>query len=287
MIAANFDYFAPTKLEDALRLLDQHGEDCKILAGGQSLIPVMKLRLASPAAVIDISRIPSLKEIKIEESEIRIGSNVTHAAIAGSKALREHCPLLVETALQIGDSQIRNRGTIGGSMVHADPAADWPAAMLALNASLSARSGRAERRIPAAEFLVDMMTSAISADEIVSEIRIPIPRQPRAAAYLKAPQSASGFALVGAAVQLEVENGICREIRIGVTGAAPKAYRAVSVEDALRGNPLDDAALAAACALADAEVSDPLEDLHASGEYRRRLTQVYTRRAILAALGRP
>lgn len=286
MIAVNFEYFAPTKLEEAVQLLTQHGEDCKILSGGQSLIPVLKLRLAAPTAVIDISRIQALKEIKIGPSEILIGANATHAEIAGSKDLQMHCPLLVETAQQIGDLQIRNRGTIGGSMAHADPAADWPAALLALDARMVIVSAKGERTIPAAEFLVDMMTSALSPDEILSEIRIPSPKRPGASAYLKAPQSASGFAVAGVAVQLDIENGLCREISVGVTGAAPKAYRAVSVENALRGKSLDESSVAAASALADAELSDPLEDIHASGAYRRRLTQVYAKRAILAASAR-
>lgn len=283
MIPTNFEYFAPATIEEALRLLDAHGDDCKILSGGHSLIPVMKLRLATPAAVIDIGRIPNLKGIRIDGNTIRIGANSTHAEIADSRELKAACPLLTETAAQIGDQQVRNRGTIGGSLTHADPAADWPAAMLALNAEIIARSSAGERVIPAADFFVDMMTSAVEPNEIVTEVRVAKPAQPQAAVYLKVPQSASGFAVVGVAAQLRLNNGQCEEIRIGITGLAPKAFRATSVENALKGRKLDDSAISAAAANADAEAADAMEDLHASGEYRRHLARVYANRAVRAA----
>ena len=283
MIATNFDYFAPTTIDKALKLLDRHGDDCKILSGGHSLIPVLKLRLASPAAVIDIGRIKALKQIKVEGETIRIGANATHAEIANSSKLKKACPLLAETAAQIGDPQVRNRGTIGGSLTHADPAADWPAAMLALDAEVVVRSSNGERVIKAADFFVDMLTSAAQPNEIVTEIRIAKPAQPKAAVYLKVPQSASGFAIVGVAAQLKLNNGTCEEIRIGITGLAPKAFRALSVETALLGTSLDEAAVNAASVSADADASDAMEDIHASGEYRRHLARVprSIRRAVL------
>lgn len=283
MIPNNFDYFAPATIAEALALLDQHGEDCKILSGGQSLVPVLKLRLAAPAVVIDIGRIAELKAIKVEGNTIHIGANATHADIASSDALKSACPLLTETAAQIGDQQVRNRGTIGGSLTHADPAADWPAAILALDAEIVARSSQGERAIKASDFFLDLMTTAVEHDEIVTEIRIAKPAQPSAAVYLKVPQSASGFALVGIAAQLKLNNGQCEDISIGVTGLAPKAYRATSVEDALRGKTLDGATVGIASATADAEASDALEDIHASGDYRRHLARVYAKRAVLAA----
>jgi carbon-monoxide dehydrogenase medium subunit len=286
MIPNNFEYFAPTTIEEALALLDQHGEDCKILSGGQSLIPILKLRLAAPAAVIDIGRIAELKAIKVDGGTIHIGANATHAEIASSGDLKEHCPLLVETAAQIGDQQVRNRGTIGGSLTHADPAADWPAAMLALDAEIVARSSQGERAIKASDFFLDLMTSAVEHDEIVTEIRIAKPTQPSAAVYLKVPQSASGFAVVGVAAQLTLNNRQCEDISIGVTGLAPKAFRAKSVEDALRGQALNEAAISAAATKADAEATDAMEDIHASGEYRRHLARVYAKRAVLAAAAR-
>lgn len=283
MIPNNFEYFAPTTIEEALALLDQHGEDCKILSGGQSLVPVLKLRLAAPAAVVDIGRIAELKSIRVDGGTIHIGANATHAEIAASGDLKEHCPLLAETAAQIGDQQVRNRGTIGGSLTHADPAADWPAAILALDAEIVVRSSRGQRAIKASDFFLDLMTTAVEHDEIVTEIRIAKPAQPQAAVYLKVPQSASGFALVGVAAQLKLNNGQCEHVSIGVTGLAPKAYRAKSVEDALRGKVLDETAVNAASAQTDTEADDALEDIHASGDYRRHLARVYTKRAVLAA----
>src|SRR5262245_48508015 len=286
MIPTNFEYFSPTTIEEALKLLDKYGDDCKILAGGHSLIPVLKLRLAAPAVIVDIGRIKELKAIKVDGATIRIGANATHAEIATSAELQQHCPLLCETAAQIGDQQVRNRGTIGGSLTHADPAADWPAAILALDAEVVARSSRGERVIKAADFFVDMMTSAIQPDEIVTEIRVPKPAQPKAAVYLKVPQSASGFAVVGVAAQLKINNGQCEDISIGVTGLAPKAFRATSVEAALRGKAIDDAAVNAAAEKADAEAADAMEDIHASGDYRRHLARVYAQRAVRTAAAR-
>jgi len=283
MIPTNFDYFVPANIEEALALLDQHGEDCKILSGGQSLIPVLKLRLAAPAVIIDIGRIAELKTIKVDGNTIRIGANVTHAEIASNGELKDHCPLLSETAAQIGDQQVRNRGTIGGSLTHADPAADWPAAILALDAEIVTRSSQGERTIKASDFFLDLMSTAVEHDEIVTEIRVAKPSQPQAAVYLKVPQSASGFAVVGVAAQLKLNNGHCEEVSIGVTGLAPKAFRATSVEDALRGQTLDEAAISAAATKADAEASDAMEDMHASGDYRRHLARVYAKRALHAA----
>lgn len=286
MIPTNFEYFAPTSIEEALALLDQHGEDAKILSGGHSLIPVLKLRLASPGVVIDIGRIAELKAIKVDGSKISIGANATHAEIAVNADLVKHCPLLAETAAQIGDQQVRNRGTIGGSLTHADPAADWPAAILALDAEIVARSSTGTRTIKAADFFLDLMTSAVESDEIVTEIRVAKPAQPAASVYLKVPQSASGFAVVGVAAQLKVANGKCESVSIGVTGLAPKAFRATSVENELRGKTLDEATINAASTKADAEADDAMEDIHASGDYRRHLARVYAKRAVQAAAAR-
>lgn len=286
MIPTNFEYFAPATIEEALQLLDQHGEDAKLLSGGQSLIPVLKLRLAAPTAIIDIGRIAALKQISVSGDTIRIGANATHADIARHAELKQHCPLLGETAAQIGDQQVRNRGTIGGSLTHADPAADWPAAILALDAEIVARSSQGERVIKATDFFVDVMTSAVQPNEIVTEIRVAKPAQPQAAVYLKVPQAASGFALVGVAAQLTLNNGKCEAASIGVTGLGPKAFRATTLEAALRGQTLDDSTVSAAAAKADAETADALEDIHASGDYRRHLARVYAKRAVQAAAAR-
>jgi aerobic carbon-monoxide dehydrogenase medium subunit len=286
MIPNNFEYFAPKSIDQALKLLDKHGDDSKILSGGHSLIPVLKLRLAAPAVIVDIGRIKELKQIKIDKNMIRIGANTTHAEIARSAELMQSCPLLVETAAQIGDQQVRNRGTLGGSLTHADPAADWPAAILALNGEIVARSSKGERTIKASDFFVDIMTSAIGPQEIVTEVRIPKPAQPKAAVYLKVPQSASGFAVVGIAAQLKLKDGKCEEVSIGVTGLAPKAFRAKSVEDALRGKTLDEATVSAATSKVDADALDVMEDIHASGDYRRHLARVYAKRAVQTAATR-
>jgi aerobic carbon-monoxide dehydrogenase medium subunit len=286
MIPANFEYFAPTTLDEALRLLAERGEDCKVLSGGHSLVPVLKLRLAQPAAVVDIGRIKELDYIKVEGNTIRIGALATHRAIESSPEIKQHCPLLAECAAQIGDQQVRNRGTLAGSLVHADPAADWPAAILALGAEMVVKSAEGERVVKAGDFFIDMLTSAIEPDEIVTEVRVPIPAQPQAAAYLKVAQAASGFALVGVAAQLSLDNGKCKDAHIAVTGLAPKAFRAKSLEDALIGQPLDDATIKAAAEKADAEADDAMEDIHASGDYRRHLAKVYAGRALKAAAGR-
>jgi aerobic carbon-monoxide dehydrogenase medium subunit len=286
MIPSNFEYFAPATIEEALQLLARYGDDCKVLSGGHSLIPVLKLRLAQPAAIIDIGRIKDLNFIKVDGNTIRIGALSTHDALASSDEIRVRCPLLSETASQIGDQQVRNRGTLGGSLTHADPAADWPAAMLALNAEIVVRGTGGERIIKAADFFVEMLTSAVQTGEIVTEVRIPQPAQPKAAAYLKVPQSASGFAIVGVAAQITVQDGKCKEAQIGVTGLAPRAFRAKAVEDALKGQKLDESTIKGAAARADADASDAMEDIHASGDYRRHLARVYAQRAIQTAMGR-
>ncbi|HKQ77408.1 MAG TPA: xanthine dehydrogenase family protein subunit M [Blastocatellia bacterium] len=283
MIPNNFEYFAPTTIEEALQLIDRHGDECKILSGGHSLIPVLKLRMAAPAVIIDIGRVKELKTIEVDGDTIRIGAGVTHAEIAANSELRQHCPLLGLTAGQVGDQQVRNRGTIGGSLTHADPAADWPATILALGAEIVARSSSGQRVIQASDFFVDLMTSAVEPNEMVTEIRVPKPAQPNRGVYLKVPQSASGFAVVGVAAQLKIANGKCEDVGIGVTGLAPKPFRAASVEAALRGKTIDEATVSAATSKADTEAVDAMEDIHASGDFRRHLARVYARRAVEAA----
>jgi carbon-monoxide dehydrogenase medium subunit len=283
MIPANFEYHAPKTVDEAIGLLAQHGDDCKVLAGGHSLIPAMKLRLTQIPVLVDIGKIADLNYINVDGGTIRIGAMTTHGAIAASADIQQHCPLLAECGAQVGDQQVRNRGTLGGSLVHADPAADWPAAILALKAELVLKSANGERVVKASDFFVDMLTTDVQPGELLTEIRVPIPAQPKASAYLKVPQAASGFAVVGVAAQLEMDGGTCKSVSIGVTGLAPKAYRASSVEAALAGAALDDAAVSAAAAQADADASDALGDLHASEDYRRHLARVYAKRAVQAA----
>ena len=286
MIPAAFDYVAPKTFDEALSLLAEHQDEAKILAGGHSLIPAMKLRLAQPQILVDTSRIKDLAYIREEGGQIRIGAMTTHQQIESSDRLREICPLLPETALHIGDVQVRNKGTLGGSLAHADPAADWPASIIALGAEIVAVSGRGERVIRADDFFVGLLTTALGPGEILREIRINIPQRTTGHAYRKVHQPASGFAVVGVAVTLTRNTeGACQSASIGITGVASKAYRASGVESALTGSRLDEQAIATAAEKVTDGI-DANEDLYASAEYRRYLAQVHTRRAVQAAASR-
>lgn len=286
MIPAQFDYLTPATLAEAVSLLGQHAEDAKILAGGHSLIPAMKLRLATPQVLIDIGRIQDLSYIREDGGQIRIGAMTTHYQLEASDRLREICPLLPECAAQIGDVQVRNKGTIGGSLAHSDPAGDWPAAIIALQAELVAVSAAGERVIKSDDFFVDMLTTALKQEEILREIRIDIKGGRCGQAYFKVPQPASGFAVVGVAVSLtRNRSGAFESASIGITGVASKVYRASAVESALVGSGLDEQAIASASSHATDGVSVN-GDLYASDNYRRHLAQVYTRRAIEAAASR-
>lgn len=279
MYPANFDYARPTTVDEAIALLARHGDEAKVLAGGHSLIPAMKLRLARPGVVVDIGRIQGLSYIREASGRIAIGATATHAMVAGSTLLQQKCPLLPETAILIGDMQVRNRGTIGGSLVHADPAADYPAAILALDAEIDLVGPRGRRTIAAASFFVDLLQTAIAPDEILTEIRVPA--TPKSVAYEKTEQKASGFALAGVAAVV-TEAGVS----VGVTGVAATPYRAKAVEQALAGRraPAADAIAQAASHAADGV--DPLGDIHASPEFRGHLAQVNARRALERAFHR-
>jgi carbon-monoxide dehydrogenase medium subunit len=286
MIPAQFDYHAPTTLDEALSLLAQNPDDAKILAGGHSLIPAMKLRLAQPPTLIDIGRIKELAYIQKENGVIRIGAMTTHYQIESSGVLQAACPLLPETASHIGDVQVRNKGTIGGSLVHSDPAADWPAAAIALDAELVVVGKNGERTIKADDFFVDLLTTAIDPGEILREIRINTPSEHTGQAYFKVHHPASGFAVVGVAVSLRRSaDGSCESAGIGVTGIASKAYRARAAETALNGTNLDEQSAASAASRV-ADGIDLNDDLYASSGYRRHLAEVYARRAILSAASR-
>lgn len=280
MIPASFDYFRPQSLEEAIGLLNQHGEEAKVLAGGHSLVPAMKLRLAQPKVVIDIGRISDLNYIREQDGKIAIGAMTTHHAIETSGLLREKCPLLTELAPQIGDVQVRNRGTIGGSLVHADPAADWPAAILALDAELDVVGPNGSRSIHVKKFFVDLFQTALQPNQILREIRVPA--TPRSVAYVKFAQRASGFAIAGVAV---VVHAASQTVSVGVTGVAAKPYRANAVEKSLEGQPLTAESITHASKRAASRI-DPLNDIHASAEYRAHLARVNTRRALQLAASR-
>lgn len=282
MIPAQFDYVVPSSLAEAVSLLAQHPDEAKILAGGHSLIPAMKLRLAQPQLLIDIGRLKDLSYIREEGGALHIGALTTHYELESSERLRKVCPLLPACAASIGDVQVRNKGTIGGSLAHADPAADWPAAVLALDAELVATSAQGERTIKATDFFVDMLTTALTPGEILREIRVPLSTSATGQSYQKLHHPASGFAVVGVAVSLVRQDDTCQGVSIGITGVAVKAYRATGVEQALTGRALDEQTIAAAVAHA-ADGIEPNGDLYASADYRRHLAQVYTRRAIAEA----
>ena len=287
MIPANFDYIAAKSLDEALSLLAQHKDDAKLLAGGHSLLPAMKLRLAQPKVLIDIGRIKDLAYIREDGGQIKIGATTTHFQVETSDLLRRACPLLPETATHLGDVQVRNKGTIGGSLAHSDPAADWPAAIIALSAEMVAAGGKGERVIKADDFFVDLLTTALQPNEVLKEIRFATPKGRVGQAYVKFRHPASGFAVVGVAVNLSLDAaGKCQSAGVGITGVAPKAYRAKGVESALKGNALDAKTLSAAAGHATDGVSDAITELFATGEYRKHLAQVYTRRALETAISR-
>jgi carbon-monoxide dehydrogenase medium subunit len=246
-------------------------------------VPAMKLRLAQPQVLIDIGRIAELAYIRDEKGFLHVGAMTTHYALESSAKVRAACPLLAACAAEIGDVQVRNRGTIGGSVVHSDPAADWPAAMIALRAEMVCVSPKGERAVPADDFFLDLLTTAVAPGEILREIRIPLPQGRYGQSYQKVRHPASGFAVVGVAVDLRMDaGGRCTAAGIGVTGVAAKAYRAGGTEAALTGRAVDESCAAAAAAkICDGQ--DVNSDLYASAEYRRHLAAVTARRAILAA----
>jgi aerobic carbon-monoxide dehydrogenase medium subunit len=283
MIPAAFDYIAPQSLDEAVRVLAARGEEAKLLAGGHSLLPLLKLRLTNPKLLIDLSKIPGLGNISQEDDKIVVGALATHYQIESSELLKSKCPLLPQTARAIGDVQVRNRGTIGGSLTYADPSADWPAAILALGGELNLSGPRGGRQIAAEEFFLGTMTTAIEPTEILTEIRVPVSSRRCGSAYLKMAQQASGFAIVGVAVWLRLaQNGRCEDIGVGVTGLSEKPFRAQTVESRLRGNKLTPKLIEESAAQVG-EATDPMEDLHASAKFRAHLARVYTSRAIQEA----
>ena len=284
MIPAQFEYHAPTSIAEALRLLRTYGSDARLLAGGHSLLPMMKFRLATPAHLIDLGRIAGLRAITAEGGQVAIGAMTTHWMIESSALLRQKVPLLPETAATIGDLQVRNAGTIGGSLAHADPAADYPAAILVLEAEMVAEGAGGRRTIAATDFFTGLYGTALGPDEILVEVRVPALAPRTGTAYLKFPHPASGFAVVGVAALVTLDaKGRCERARIGVTGVAPVAYRARAVEDRLSEQPLTAEKVAAAAEGASDGV-DANADIFASAEYRRHLAIVFTKRAVQKAL---
>lgn len=279
MIPQTFEYTAPGSLQEALELLA--GGDRKALAGGQSLIPLMKLRLATPDEVVDLGRIPDLNTITESGGTLRIGAMATHHSIENSPLVRGRCPLLAETAGNIGDVQVRNLGTIGGSIAHADPAADYPAALLALEARIHLVSSGGERTVAAADFFLDAFTTPLEPGELIRAVEVPAESGHEGYRYEKMPHPASGFAVVGVAARIELRDGLIAMARLAVTGMSNRAFRAEAAERLLEQG------VAVATAVAELGSGEEANsDLYASGDYRRQLARTYAERAITAAVSR-
>jgi carbon-monoxide dehydrogenase medium subunit len=282
MFPQTFEYTAPKTLDEAMKLL---AGGAKPLAGGMSLIPMMKLRLAVPEHLVDLGRIKDLNYIREEAGNLHIGATTTHYAVESSSLVRAKCPLLAATAGAIGDVQVRNMGTVGGSIAHNDPSADYPAALQALEAKIVIRGANGDRTVAANDFLIDAFTTALEPGEIVRELIVPIEASGARTSYQKAPQPASGFAMVGVAVRVLKTGGKIVSARIGVTGLSNRAYRADAAEKALTGTAGSAADIQAAAALVPQGV-DANSDLFASAHYRKHLASVYAARALNAALPR-
>jgi len=279
MLPAPFEYHAPNTMDEALGLLDELGEDAKVLAGGQSLIPLLKLRFASPAHLVDINKIKDLDFLEERDGMLRVGPLFRHKSAERSSLLASRYQVMADAAPQIADPIIRNRGTIAGSVAHADPSGDWGTVLLALDADLVLRSRSATRTVKAREFFSGPFSTALQPTEILSEIRIPAARPQTGGAYLKLERKVGDFATVGVAVHLTLANGTVGRAGIAMTGVGPINVRATAAEEALAGNSLDDAAIAEAARLA-AEAAEPLADVRGSVEYKRNAIRVLTARGL-------
>jgi len=286
MIPAAFEYSTPASIKEATALLAKHGEDAKILSGGQSLIPLMKLRLASPRHLIDINRIPGLAYIQETDGVLRIGALARESDLEESNLIRTKYPILVDTSKVIADPLVRNLATVCGNLAHGDPANDHPATMLALGAEVVAVGQKGERRIPVAGFFSGPFATALRADEILTEIRIPVAAPRSGGAYLKLERKVGDFATAGVAVQVTLSpNGTCERVGIGLTNVGPTPIKAKRAEGFLQGKRLDEGMIKQVAQLA-AEESQPTADFRGSTEYKRDLVRVLTARALRKALER-
>jgi carbon-monoxide dehydrogenase medium subunit len=283
MRPAEFDYHRPGTVEEAVALL---GGESRPLAGGHSLLPMMKLRLATPAALVDLGRVAGLAEIARDGDVLRVGAMATHAAVAESSAVRSACPVLAETAAVIGDRQVRNRGTIGGSLAHADPAADYPTVVTALGATITAAGGGGSREIAADEFFQGIFATALEPGELLVSVAVPVTADGTGAAYVKHRHPASRYAVAGAAAVVSVEGGSCAAARVVVGGVSANPVVVAAAGDALVGSAPNAEAIAAAAAHVGDALGEPLSDTYASGEYRVHLAQVLAKRALTAAFER-
>jgi carbon-monoxide dehydrogenase medium subunit len=284
--SADFDYYRAQSLADAQKRLAAT-PGAKLLAGGHSLIPLMKLRLAAPSLIIDVGRIPELRGISRTGDDVRIGALTTHAELASSTELRSSAPTLAEAAALVGDPAVRNRGTIGGNVAHADPASDLPTVLVAVDARLVVAGSNGDRTIPAAEFFTGIMTTALAEDEIVTAVLVPARVRSQGSAYVKFFHPASRYAVIGAAALLTMAAGKCARARVALGGLLPFARRTPSVEQALIGTPADADSIASAAQKLTADLGDDvMGDLYASSEYRAAMAPVYVKRALTAAAAR-
>jgi len=285
MFPAAFDYRAPTTLSEGLDILAERGDDAKVMAGGQSLIPLLKLRFAQPALVVDIGRLPNLNVVSRRDGRVSIGALVRHVDVERDQTLAESAPIMGEAAHWIADPLVRNRGTVVGSVCHADPSGDWGAVMLALNAEVVARSKSGERVIPATEFFIGPFTTALKPDEIVTDIRIPIPSGQAGGAYNKLERKVGDFATVAVAVQVEMSGRKVTRAGIGLTSVGPTNIKATQAENALQGQELTDETIREAARLA-ATAADPKDDIRGSAAYKKDVVRVFVQRGLRTALGR-
>jgi aerobic carbon-monoxide dehydrogenase medium subunit len=282
MIPAKFDYARPGSLDEAVRTLADGGEDAKVIAGGQSLLPLLRLRLAFPDLLVDVGRLAELRGVRDEGDTLWIGALTTHDQVVGDSLIARHCGLLAEAAAMVADPAVRHRGTLGGSLSHADPAADLPAVVVALEATITARGPEGEREIPAGDFFVDYLTTVLAPSEILTGVRVPKLGADWGYRYEKFHRTAQAWAIVGVAAIARRSNGQVAEARIGLTNMGPVPVRARAAEQAAAGAQASRDALRSAADQADAEAQPP-SDLHGAPDYRRHLARVLTGRALAAA----
>ncbi|MSQ09145.1 MAG: xanthine dehydrogenase family protein subunit M [Dehalococcoidia bacterium] len=287
-VAASFQYHAPSSVEEACRLLAKYKGGAKLLAGGHSLLPLVKLRLATPEALIDLSRIKGLSYVKAGRKGLAIGAMTTYYDIESSDVVKKAAPVLADAAAQVADTQVRNAGTLGGSLAHSDPAGDLPAVVLALGAELEVHTARGSRTISVDNFFRDLLTTALRPNEVLTEIRIPPLPARTGTAYVKLANKASHYAVVGVAAVVTLDKaGVCAAARVAVTGAGPHAVRAKRTERILIGKKLSALVIRRAAERAGAEIGDGFNsDIHASAEYRAAMTIVFAERALTEAVGR-
>jgi len=285
MTPKKFDYYAPTTLSEALQIL--HGtEDSKVLAGGQSLLALMKLRLAAPSALVDISKLQNMSYVHEDKDGVAVGALTIHDIIEHNQFIREHFTILHDAVSKIGDQQIRNKGTIGGSSCHADPAADFPTALRTLDAHFVVHGRTGQRTIPASEFFIDLFTTSVGKDEVLTEIKIPYLPPHSGSGYIKHSRREGDFAIVGVGAVVTVGDGnVCENVKIGLGAVGATPLRATKTEEWLKGKTLDDKNIAEAAEVAN-EGADPPSDMHGSREYRLEMIKVFTRRTLKLALGR-